>query len=387
MESLPREIMLNILSRLPTPSLLNAKLVNRSWQNLAEDPILIDLHFTHMAANNTNPCLILHGDHPIQNQLYALYFYPNNSNVGLVKRISLPPIPDFDIAASCNGWLCLSNSSRDTFHLYNPFTSDFLELPNKSTHQNEDVCTVLGFGIQAETKEYKVLKISHGTKNVRGCRRICGYPQSKAEILTVGSPIWRSLGQISYNLVQSPSQIMVNGKLHWVNSPFIHPRRNNRLISFDLADEKFRMVPNPDSAGFERHGSHRLKLVTIGGCLSVVLNINYGSFEIWVMKEYGVRQSWTKEFNISSDLPRELEEEVVDPAFKISRMYRRSFTRVICSVKNGEILLQYKCRALLSYDPRQGTFKDIKIPGMPNMFEAVAHDGNLNGIDSLHIGM
>ncbi|XP_058005350.1 F-box protein At3g07870-like [Hevea brasiliensis] len=341
MESLPREIMLNILSRLPTPSLLNAKLVNRSWQNLAEDPILIDLHFTHMAANNTNPCLILHGDHPIQNQLYALYFYPNNSNVGLVKRISLPQ--------------------------YLILTSQPLAM--------------------AETKEYKYLKISHGTKNVRGCRRICAYPQSKAEILTVGSPIWRSLGQISYNLVQSPSQIMVNGKLHWVNSPFIHPRRNNRLISFDLADEKFQMVPNPDSAGFERHGSHRLKLVTIGGCLSVVLNINYGSFEIWVMKEYGVRQSWTKEFNISSDLPRELEEEVVDPAFKISRMYRRSFTRVICSVKNGEILLQYKCRALLSYDPRQGTFKDIKIPGMPNMFEAVAHDGNLNGIDSLLIGM
>ncbi|KAF2284834.1 hypothetical protein GH714_031001 [Hevea brasiliensis] len=216
-----------------------------------------------MAANNTNPCLILHGDHPIQSQLYALYFYPNNSNVGLVKRISLPPIPDFDIAP--------------------------LAMPNLEELRTD-----------------------------------------------------------TYNLVQSPAQIMVNGKLHWANSPFIHPRGNNRLISFDLADEKFRMVPIPDSAGFERHGYHRLKLVTIGGCLSVVLNINYGSFEIWVMKEYGVRQSWTKEFNISSDLPRELEEE----------------EKLILPLKFQEC-----------------------IEGMPNMFEAVAHDGNLNGIDSLLIGM
>ncbi|XP_021645176.2 F-box protein At3g07870-like [Hevea brasiliensis] len=176
MESLPREIMLNILSRLPTPSLLNPKLVSRLWQNLAEDPFLIDLRFTHMSANNTNPCLILHGDHPIQNQLYALYFCPNNSNAGLAKRISLPPMLHFDIAASCNGWLCLSNSSQSTFHLYNPFTIDFLELP-KSTYQNADVCTVLGFGIQAETKEYNVLKISHIIGSVRG-RRFCGYPKS-----------------------------------------------------------------------------------------------------------------------------------------------------------------------------------------------------------------
>ncbi|KAF2284835.1 hypothetical protein GH714_031012 [Hevea brasiliensis] len=263
--------MLNILSRLPTPSLLNPKLVSRLWQNLAEDPFLIDLRFTHMSANNTNPCLILHGDHPIQNQLYALYFCPNNSNVGLAKRISLPPMLHFDIAASCNEAV------------------DFVDI-------------------------------------------------QKAEILTVGSLTWRSLGRMSYNLVQSPSQVMVNGRLHWFNWSFIHRRSDNRLISFDLADEKFRMVPNPDSAVFERHGYHRLKLVTTGGCLSVVLNINYGSFEIWVMKEYGVRQSWTKEFNISSELPRELEEEV-DPAFKISRMYRMSFTRVICSLKIGEILL------------------------------------------------
>ncbi|KAF2284836.1 hypothetical protein GH714_031021 [Hevea brasiliensis] len=228
---------------------------------------------------------------------------------------------DFDIAGSCNGWLCLSNSSQNTFHLYNPFTSDFLELP-KSTHQNADVCTELGFGFQAETEEYKVLKISHIIGSVGG-RRFCGYPQPKAEILAVGSLTWRRLGRISYNLVQSPSQVMVNGRLLWVNWSFIHRLSDNRLISFYLADEKFRMVPNPDSAGFERHGYHRLTLVTTGGCLSVVLNINMGHLRF----------------------------------------------------------------GACFYDPRQETFKDIKIPGMPNMFEAVAHDGNLNGIDSLLIGM
>ncbi|XP_021671094.2 F-box protein At3g07870-like [Hevea brasiliensis] len=199
--------------------------------------------------------------------------------------------------------------------------------------------TILGFGFQTETKEYKVLKISHVTRNVR-VRWIFRFnPRSKAEILTMGSLTWRSLGQISYNLIRSPSQVMVNGTLHWVNWPRRHQPFDHRLISFDLGDEKFRVVPNPVSAGVERHGYHRFNLVLVNGklhwvdwprrhrpgrmlisfdlaeekfreipkpecarmewrgyalvikrgCLSAAVYPNYGQFDVWIMKDYGVK--------------------------------------------------------------------------------------------------
>ncbi|CAK7349724.1 unnamed protein product [Dovyalis caffra] len=376
MESLPREILFDILSRLPTTSLHNAKLVCCSWRNLVQDPVLVDMHFTRQPENN--PCLILHSDYPIRNQLYAVHFYAHNENVGMVRKICVPEIfPEFDVIGSCNGWLCLCDSlSKSTFHVYNPFTGDCIELPKSAS--NSDKWIAFEFGFHPTTKDYKVVMIGNGTR--AGSPYICALPQrSEIKILTLGSPAWRSVGRVPYHLFGSPSQVLVNGRLHWVSWPLTSPHCPGRLIvSFDLADERFREVQKPNSARF-----HVRNLTVLGGCLSVAAYREDGLFEIWIMKEYGVKESWIKEFSIGTHPPRGLEEDV-DCSFNISKFYsKRSFVRVLCRLKNGEILLEYKCRALVSYDPRSGTFRDITVQGMPNWFQAVLHIGNHNLIDTL----
>lgn len=154
------------------------------------------------------------------------------------------------------------------------------------------------------------------------------------------------------------------------------------LISLDLADERFREVPKPDSATLNR-GVYQL--VVLGGCPSAGVLCKNGVIEIWTMKDYDVKESWIKEFSIGTNLPRQLEQDV-DPSFKISKFYwkRSSLVRVLCQLRNGELLLQYKCRALVSYNPKSGTFGgNMTVEGMPNWFEALLHVGSHKPLDAL----
>ncbi|XP_050205676.1 F-box protein At3g07870-like [Mercurialis annua] len=374
-ESLPREIVVDILSRIPTPSLLSVKLVCRSWRNIAEHPLFVDLHFSRKTENN--PCLILHCDHSLKNQLHALFLYPHNRNteVGLVKKIQVPVMPEFDIVGSCNGWLCLFESLyKMKLFMFNPFTNSCMEFPI-STLPTE-MWTVFGFGFHPITNEYKVLKFSSIQRTGR-FRSYGSSSRSEVQILTVGNLSWRSLGKIPYYPIQPASQVFTNGRLHWVNWPSRY-KPGRELISFDLADETFREVLRPDSVTRE-WGNYTL--MVIRGCLSAAINKHYGSFDVWIMMDYGVKESWIKQFSIGVYLPKGLEQDI-DRSFRVSKFYKRSFTRILCGLKNGEILMEYRSRALVCYDPRNETFKDIIIPGIPNWFESVVHVGNLDGVDT-----
>lgn len=86
------------------------------------------------------------------------------------------------------------------------------------------------------------------------------------------------------------SGVFVSGALHWVAST----SASDFIVALDLADEKFRIVPSPISVGDN-------ELTVLGGCLGVASKRYNDSHEdIWVMKEYGVRDSWTK-FRVSFD--------------------------------------------------------------------------------------
>jgi len=100
-----------------------------------------------------------------------------------------------------------------------------------------------------------------------------------------------------------------------------------------------------------------------------------------MVMEYGAVESWVKKYNMGAYLPRGLEQ---DKSFKDSKFYLNSgFVKVLCLLKNGETLLEYECRALVSSDPKHGTFKDLMSHGVPGLSEAVLHVGNLRWIDSV----
>jgi|UniRef100_A0A2N9EZZ9 F-box interacting protein len=386
METLPGDIILNILSGLPISSLVQFRCVCKSWRLLAKDPEVVNMHSSRMFEKN--PCLIFHCDYAIRNQLYFVEFPDSNDKIEKVKKFQVPfwsAMPEFDVVGTCNGLLCLSDSLfNDALYLYNPFTRNYQELPKSMQYANQEV--VFGFGFHPITKEYKVVKIVYFKNTAgRGNRRPfrINHQYSEVQIFTVGRSVWRSLGKADYHLVQWPTQVLVNGRLHWVT----WPTRTNRIrsmVSFDLADEQFQEVPRPaDGYSLSRSNYH---LLVIGGCLSAAVYCHYGKLEIWVMEEYGVMESWVLKYHIGNYVPKGFQKEM-DISFKISRFAPRGrFVRVIGVLNNGEILLEYKSRALVSYNPKTKKSRDLIFPGIPKWFRAIVHHGSLNWIDAFTNG-
>ncbi|XVE72499.1 hypothetical protein DITRI_Ditri11bG0044200 [Diplodiscus trichospermus] len=335
MEGLPHEIIVDILSRLPITSLVQFKFVCRGWRALAQDPLLADMHLSCKA--ESNKCLILHCDFPIRNQLYFV-----------------------DLSAH--------NQDKE-------------KLPKSRQYPDQEV--VFGFGFHPKTKEYKVVKIVYyrnsSSSSYSRARRIV-YPQSDVQILTLGSSAWRSLGKVPCQLVRRPSEALVSGRLHWVSRPRrYYPAR--RLISFDLADEQFREVLKPDCGGLNRCNFHPSVLK---GCLAAAVYGNYGKLEIWVMKDYNVKESWIKQFSIGAYMPKCLKQKLDrDRPLKIwKNASNGKVVRVLCLLENGEILLEYKNRVLVCYDPKKGKFRDLAFQGIPNWFQTVVHAASFNWINT-----
>ncbi|KAK8674287.1 hypothetical protein V6N13_112581 [Hibiscus sabdariffa] len=382
METLPNEIIVDILSRLPITSLVQFKFVCRRWRALAQDPVLADMLLSLKADGNDDPCLILHGDFPIRNLLYFLDLSVHNQDKEKVKRLYVPfqaTMPEFDVVGSCNGLLCLSDSLyNDALYVHNPFTMDFMELPKSRQYPDQEL--VFGFGFHPKTKEYKVVKIVYyrNTSNYSyGRARRTVYPQSDVQIFTLGTSSWRSLGKVSYQFVRRPSEALVCGRLHWVSRPRrYHPAR--RIISFDLADEQFREVPKPDCGGLNKCNFH---LSVLRGRLAVAVYGNYGKLEIWVLKCYNEKESWAKEFTIGAYMPKCLKLNL--DRHRPMKIWKNNgsngkVVRVLCLLENGEVLLEYKNRVLVSYDPKKGKFRDLVFQGIPNWFQTVVHTGSLN---------
>ncbi|KAJ0111491.1 hypothetical protein Patl1_01886 [Pistacia atlantica] len=176
-----------------------------------------------------------------------------------------------------------------------------------------------------QPKEYKVITVVYCKPlppPIRHIQRRVGSlisPKSEVQLLdTLRSPSWRSIGRIPYRLYQRPSQVL---------------------------EVAFLKLSRP-----------------------VIANLKF-----WVMKDYDVKESWIKEFSIGLLAPRGFEKDVAQ-SLRGSNLYCiRSFVQAFCLLINGDILLQlnYKSRVLVSYDPKNGIFKQLLFRGMPNWFQVL----------------
>ncbi|CAN4096287.1 unnamed protein product [Withania somnifera] len=366
--SLPQEIVLNIVSRLPITSLLQFKFVCKSFYNMLHDTDLVNMHMSHSV--ETDPCIIIHADYPLRNQLCFLPFSDHGREV--VRKIRTPfanSVPEFKIVGSCQGLLCVCDSLfSDALYVYNPFTRDYKQLPRSVEFEVQKL--IFGFGFTDVTKEYKVIKII----NYANIFRVPFLGKSDVQVLSLGtSNRWRSVGEVVYRFSPNPQEIMLNGKMHWLARFGKYPKPRDRLIvSFDLVDEVFGEVPKVNFNVNARIVQHHL--VVLGDCLVVALTLPHykgGGFEIWVMREYNVKESWMKEFKV----------EAYTPNPNSVTQHVQPLVKVLCLLKNGELLLEYKGGNIVSYDPKNCVFRTLWFERMPNLFHTFAHMGFLNWID------
>nr|XP_043625961.1 F-box/kelch-repeat protein At3g06240-like [Erigeron canadensis] len=136
-----------------------------------------------------------------------------------------------------------------------------------------------GVGYDSVTDDYKVISLSHFlelNKPTISC----------LSIYSLKSNTWNV--DIPYDFTLSPPAVYVNGFVHSVANKF---DGSSVMVAFSLEDESFSEVPSPDLSNIDRKIS-KCKLVVINGKLAIY--VNHEKLKVWLMNEYGVKNSWSK---------------------------------------------------------------------------------------------
>ncbi|XP_058198347.1 F-box/kelch-repeat protein At3g06240-like [Rhododendron vialii] len=349
--TLALDIVIDILSRLPVKSLCRFKSVSPSWNSLISDPYFAKAHLNRAKTQNPKNLdqkLIIISTH---HNLYSVDFADVNPTIKTLADFSSVRIR---VLSSCDGLLLVSLVDNSNF-LWNPSTREYKVLatcPSALGPVRGVFRDVYGVGYDSSTDDYKVLKIVYNeTETYSPTERGI----TIGAIYSLKTNAWRKIQDtIDYVPCWTTScGFFFSGCLH-----FLCWKRTGSfvIVAFNLSDEIFREVLLPASfCGLEILD---YRVAVVGGCLcladlgeSYVIETTGG----WMMKEYGVRESWTK-FPI--DVPK------------------RYAVELLCLPREDEYLLKTRKKIhdrsygdkLVVYNFKNGTLGDVVVHGSPTGF-------------------
>ncbi|XP_058775649.1 F-box/kelch-repeat protein At3g23880-like [Vicia villosa] len=120
--------------------------------------------------------------------------------------------------------------------------------------------------------------------------------QSLTKIYTFGEDSWKTIPNTPLTPIRSLTLLgkFVSGTLNWIDEK----RGVSQIISFDLEKETYKEILVPQDDGDKVYGD---TLYVLNNCLGVCYETNQTQWVAWLMKEYGVFDSWTKFITIPID--------------------------------------------------------------------------------------
>ena len=299
---LPHLLKKKTLTRLPVKSLIRFRCVSKSLNSTITSRIFITTHLKLNEAKSLSN-KDSHNDYLLYTSK-SEYFSSNEELVAFVcnrdhilteiSRFKTPScfLDAYFVNCFCNGIFCLSRYDDDPIICWNPSIRKFKMLAPALLTEVFSWVT-LGLAYNSQNNDFKILRLTCSQKSDEepdGPDR-----PAEAEVYTLSTDSWRKVvisvdsseTNIGYVYHTSPF-IFFNGALHSIAST-----NNGRFIlSFEVNDERFRkiMLPQDSLDGYQ-------------GCLAVfkgllafiVLSRDIDPIcDIWVMKEYGLVESWTR---------------------------------------------------------------------------------------------
>ncbi|XP_048324666.2 F-box/kelch-repeat protein At3g23880-like [Ziziphus jujuba] len=375
---LPVELVNKILLRLPVKSLGRCKCVCKLWCSIISSTCFNFQHQNHTKDDNTsNLYLILDTPinsvtDPLMRKTVLRFSYDTFEAVQ-----TLYPDPSlkhprsgryFHIEYTCNGLFLFSYFKKPNFilFLWNPTTGESKLLPlsssqaqslaqyraqsraqalkklkKKITFQN------LGFGFDTKTMDYKVVFIhNHKYKGIDEVVVVVEmYSLKTNSWTTIATHSRKDFQTYAYYDGRAVFSNGVNGMLSWKAMHKEDGDVYDKIISLDLSRETIITTLLPSSISrphLHRYPDNRsnypflykesLALVNY----PVVSRSENRTFEIWVLGEYGVKESWKKLFTIGT-LPRRI-------------------SQVLGFWEDGKVLVQTYCGTKFSPQTHKATY-------------------------------
>ncbi|XP_047308117.1 F-box/kelch-repeat protein At3g06240-like [Impatiens glandulifera] len=334
----PEDLLSNILSRLPVKYVMRSRSVCKNWNFMLRSPNFFSLYYKHqsceqerLAKDGVSSFIVLEY---IENASeYDSYDDPAHVLLSFltVKKMdnelitTVDKVEKIDILTSASlellstqdrihadhinfakvydGIICLGNYVGVV--LYNPCTRESQRLPflrsprstPRSTPYIHDDYYYLHLGMWFESNQqpgtinhYKVFRVvnfnRHEDPNVRNTSVIEKYDSAEgcwSEIITIRKRQYQS---------SSYMRLLFNGIIHlYVDG--------DSVVTLDARLEKLGLLPLP--SGFIFKHLCLKGLFVLGRSLALFLENPDNSFcnNIWMMTEYGVKESWTKQYSFN----------------------------------------------------------------------------------------
>lgn len=285
---LPQELIADILSRLPVKSILRFRCVSKSWLCLISSPHFIKSHLTISTKVNNQArhgLLLAPIDAPTELYTCSLYSVLYQRSPVNAESVQLPlqsKYPRLSFVGCCNGLVCISEGSRDLI-LFNPSTRKSKILPNSGIDAGKFKHMTYGFGYDEIPDDYKVVAIGYFCPYGMACQTI-------VKVYSLRTNSWKNIQGYEGGFISSCSGVFVNGALHWLVVSEDGSSFSSQIVSLNLATETYGEILLPD---YEK-GNVALTPGVLEGNLCVFYNYYEVKFDVWVMKEYGLKESWNK---------------------------------------------------------------------------------------------
>ncbi|KAK4573826.1 hypothetical protein RGQ29_031680 [Quercus rubra] len=285
--------MINCCSRMTITTISRNPIRSPSPLSL-QSSLFIKLQLSHSLATQTNLHIILKKWY-----LYMVEFESLQTAIELIAPLKVI-WGITEVFGSCNCLVAVCNSENE-IALWNPSTRKSQRLPFEPVENPGGVelrhFAFYGFGSDPINEDYKVGDVVGDDED--------GFFYAEVKVYSLKSNSWRKINNLPYYVrflfqlnyllfYRRGYGVYACGAMHWVASVGFGLYL---IVAFDLGVEKFQNVPllGEVDNGFE------MDVGVLEGRLCIILNYRHVYVDIWVMKEYGVKESWTKLFKVSAD--------------------------------------------------------------------------------------
>ncbi|XP_042033892.1 F-box protein CPR1-like [Salvia splendens] len=350
--NLPTENTINILSRISVRDVLSCKCVCKSGLELLNSREFVK---SHLSKSVSGLAVVRSG---VESNSYEIFEFQDsldlehhNLRYSLVTKFVFPRAEA--LRGSANGLVFMTGDKPCDLYVCNPVTRDFIKLcPYSVSLDSSSNIVAFGFGVTKMTGQHKVVRVVCDYELAENSFRIT-VTRSHCEVYTLGTRTWRSIVP-GDKLMYDSYGVFLHGNLHWL---VVDPQAPSRISCFDLETERFSTFSHPPLL---TKGGSVGSLSVLEGRLCLCDNSSEGKIIIWVLREYGVAKSWTKEYVINKDAELCGDYVLVSP---------------IKVFKNGDILFKCDESLLFHYNGRTKSLQKIE------MFDA--HGGDQSRVDAI----
>jgi molecular chaperone HtpG len=371
--NIPQDLALLVLTKLPLKSLKRFGCVHKTWSLLFENQYFITMFRANFISISHSYCddtsLIIHQVVSKGHTASFLHLLSSQSFENRLKSDLPTPLqtehPIFFILGSStiNGTLCLSKADHSALVLWNPTTNEVNVIPPSPMEWVSPYWSPLirchGFGYDHVRDDYKII------------RRLAYFPLSERDLLYPNLPEDAQSEKISYDDVWEIYSLRCNtwekldvnmppdsnGDLLYSDDGICHwlYETNDQLflVSFDLSSYVFFTTSTPiidHKLDFEDPNIDYgmvARLVMLNGSIALISWYeDKTTFDILILGELGVSESWIKLFTIGP-LPSYIQ-------------------RPIGVGRNGDIFFQKKDKKIVCYDLRTRMVEELGLEEAPS---------------------